>query len=224
MLTCINYNYFDQLINQSLSDEIDNYCYCLLEGDAVKDNGILQRTHQFFMQKVSLKYASLNFSANKPSLRYELINNVTSLADVFEITCVKFLDFLANHPMRNSIYLPLHVLIREFNMRVDKLVKFLTNDSYKSLTWPIPEMIDHEQNINANSSGTSEMISQQSNSLWTLKYWNTNECFDHVLSRQFVDLVRLEEFSIDFESDKSDGGHVWVILNRLIQTHLDKVK
>ena len=46
------------------SDKLHNYCYCLLEGDAVKDNGVLQRTYQFFLQKISLKYASVHFMAS----------------------------------------------------------------------------------------------------------------------------------------------------------------
>jgi len=180
--------------------ELTNYCYCLLEGDSVKDNGILQRTYQFFLQKICLKYASLHFASKSMSLRYEHVNNVATLADLFELTCIKFLDFLANHPLKNSIYLTLEDLIREYNFRAEKLVKLLANENYKYLTWPMPEMIDCESNLNESSSGNDEKLKER-NTYWTLKYWNTQECFDALLNRQFFSLIRLEEFASDFESN-----------------------
>jgi hypothetical protein len=184
------------------STELKNYCYCLLEGDAVKDNGILHRTYQFFLQKVCLKYANLNFVPKPFSLRYEQVNNVASLSDLFEITCIKFLDFLANHPLKNSIYLTLGNIIREYNLRVEKLLKLLTNENYKHLTWPIPEMIDFESNLNESISVDDKL--KESNTLWTLKYWNTNECFDEILNRQFFNIIHLNEFSNDFEFDSNN--------------------
>jgi hypothetical protein len=186
------------------TNESDNYCYCLLEGDAVKDNGVLEKTFQFFLHKICLKYASLNFGGQGVAalrLRYEHVNNVATLADLFEITCSKFLDFLANHPLKNSIYMPFDALISEYNSRVELLLKFLTNPNYKSLTWPIPEMIDY-----------GDTHDEKSELLWTLKYWNTEECFESVLKGQFFELIRLDDFNssdyFETQLDEVDFGLV----------------
>ena len=172
------------------SDEMDNYCYCLLDGDVLKDNGVLQRTYQFFLQKICLKYSKMNLMSQQLSgtsllnpLRHEPINNISSLAEIFDMSCMKFIDFLCHHPIRNSICIPFDCVLKEFNVRLRKLVSLLTNEVYKSISWPMPEISDCE--------ASSEM--------WTLKYWNTSECFENVIGRQFYNLLYLNEevFEID---------------------------
>ena len=161
-------------INFILASNKTNYCYCLLEGDVVKDDGTFQQTYKYFLHKICYRL-SLRAVESK-------LDNIYSISSIIEKTLMKFFDFLSNHQItRSSIHLPLECVINEFNSRLDKLISMLTRPDYKRISWPIPEFIDCQ-----------DLIKSDIN-FKTLKYWNSNECFDDALGNQLRNLVYLND-------------------------------
>ena len=130
-----------------------NCCYCLLDGDVTKDNGILQLTFQHFLKQVYKQTSKSSHSASpkkevdsppKINYNFEPINNVLTLANIYEMSLVNFFEYLA-HSMK-VIYLPFNAIIDEYNSRLEMLVRMLTRDEYRQLAWPIPELCTTELN------------------------------------------------------------------------------
>jgi hypothetical protein len=98
---------------------------------------------------------------------------------------MKFFEFLTHSLTSKNIYLSLNSIIDEYNVRLEQLIKFLTLDEYKEMGWPVPEFIEAEFSHEFTS---------------TLKYWNTNECFEQVIRKQFLALLTLDKVDIPDES------------------------
>jgi hypothetical protein len=123
---------------------------------------------------------------------------------------MKFFEFLTNQSVRTSINLPFESLIKEFNLRLNKLVEILTRDEYRQVTWPIiPEFLN------------SQIKSEPDK--WTLRYWNSKECFDQVLRKQLLGLLHLIDVDVEqssLEQTEENMDHVrsklYKYLNRLL--------
>ena len=85
-------------------------------------------------------------STSRQILKYENVNNVASLSDIFEMTISKFLEFLT-HSI-GTIHLTFESFIEEYNTRLEVLLRMLTRDEYRLLAWPIPELCDVKFNSN----------------------------------------------------------------------------
>ena len=161
----------------------NNFTYCLLDGNVVKDNCILQQSYELFLNKCykqnSVQFNSLNVTS-------QLVNNIVSLANICELSIMKFFEFLTHSLTSKNIYLSLNSIIDEYNVRLEQLIKFLTLDEYKEMGWPVPEFIEAEFSHEFTS---------------TLKYWNTNECFEQVkIRKKFLALLTLDKVDIPDES------------------------
>lgn len=131
-----------------------NCCYCLLDGDVTKDNGTLQLTFQHFLKQVYRQTAKSNQSSSlispkkdlisQPKLNFEAINNVLTLASIYEMTLLKFFEYVS-HSMK-KIYLPFDALVDEYNSRLETLVRMLTREEYRQMAWPIPELCHSDLN------------------------------------------------------------------------------
>ncbi len=155
----------------------NNFIFCLLDGDVVKDNYILLHNYEIFLNKC--------YKQNSVSFNFESINqlnNVVSLANICELSIMKFFEFLNHSPSSKNIYLSLNSIIDEYNTRLEQLIKMLTLDEYKEMGWPVPEFIDSQFSHEYNT---------------TLKYWNTIECFEQTIKKQFYSLLSLNKVDND---------------------------
>ena len=179
-----------------------NYCYCLLEGDVVKDNGLFQHTYKNFLKQIYTQNArshlvseaasdllQLNTVPKTVSSNYEAINNAFSLAAIYEMSILKLLEFLSHS--QASIYVPFEALVDEYNARLDMLVKMLTRDEYRQVAWPVQELCD------------IDFASRDNSIYWMLKYWNSNECFDGVIKKGFFNLMYLNDLAESPSDDQT---------------------
>lgn len=166
----LKYSYFQ------INDDMTSYDDTSLLANI---NSTLTNTYQTFLLDV---YRSQ--IANSERIRAELaVSQVSSLSDIVYMTLVKFLEVAASHQQATSsgVHIPFRCVLNEYNERVRRLVEMLSLDEYRRMwSWPIPELVkDRDENA----------------SYWTLKYWNTDECFDQIIRRQFYQLICLDEIA-----------------------------
>ncbi len=191
-----------QIIDQIVGNltQNSNLTYCLLDGDVVKDNALLLATYQEFLSKI-YKQNSINLNDLPGRVNLKQINNILPLSTVFEMTLMKFFEFLTHTSSKKSIYLSLSSIVEEYNSRLEQLIKLLTPDEYKQVSWPVPEFIDSD-------------FSTKDSSYSILKHWNTNECFENTIKKQLYSLLSLEPTRID----QADESKFMVYLNSLLKT------
>lgn len=158
-------------------------CFCQLNEDCINNNAILSQTYQNFFYSVCFDQ---QFSRQtQPKYNNQSINHISTLSNVFYSSVMKFFE---SNRANVAIYIPFDCLIREYNVRLQKLIELLTNPEYRSIAWPIPELVD-------------DLFTISDENKWTLKYWNTEECFESVLKQQFYEIMSLDEC---YEEDNND--------------------
>lgn len=164
-------SYLDQeltlnCIQSILGEGQKNFVYCLVENNppSVRDIFLMEQIYEEFLFKLFRRYS------NPPRL-----NTSVNLSDLIYLTLIKFLDFLIQNSVKSFWFLSLDFCIKEFNSRLDKLVYLLTREEYFKINWPMPELVD-----------------ELDPSKWTLKYWNSKECF-RLLQANLRSLISLPE-------------------------------
>ena len=153
-----------------------NYCFCMMEGDVVRDDAVLHAAFRQHLAKHVASEAKSEQRRRRPRAR--------SLAAIVAATLQPFLDHVRDQEARSAIRVPLASLVGEYNERVHTLIGMLSRDELRGLAWPMPEFIDDDAAAAATTTQTQ-----------TLKYWNSNECFDGVIRGQLRELLTLDELS-----------------------------
>ena len=110
----------------------------------------------------------------------QAINHVSSLSDIVYASLIKFLELVSHQQSSSGVHIPFKYVLKEYNERVERLIEMLSLDEYRKMSWPVPELV-------------KESDEENNSTHWTLKYWNTDECFDQVIRRQFYQLISLDE-------------------------------
>ena len=173
--------------NKKNENSKSNYCFCLLDGDVIRDDGLVQRTFKLHMHRVSRKRCS---TSNRQEQAIRAIDHVESLAQLTEETALKFLTNFTPTSIttstsgngNNSIYISLPNVVREFNRRIEHLCRMLTREEFGQIGWPIGEFVIKSNNSNGNNNETTNSSSENCNGTSysrneLLKYWNTPERF-----------------------------------------------
>ena len=216
--------------------------YCQLESCMIANNSLLSQTYVRFLWELYERQLSSDESRREVDLQRS-IDNVSSLSDLVYTSLIKFVEFIAascssrrsskdhrdedeeggeeeNSPSSPiSHHVPFKSLLSEYNERLRNLIALITRPEYKSLAWPIPELVEeHVAGSYYNSQDKDNRM--HSFACSTLKYWNTEECFDGVIKSQLYDLISLDE---DIQTS-FDVGNLLFSLSLLIQVVVIKPK
>jgi hypothetical protein len=170
-----------------------NYTFCHLDSkssDYVKNNSVLIYTYQKFLKDVC---SGVN---TKPKHLDNVSTNVSSVSNIYYNSLIKYLESLLGRNCSSDFnHGRLSSIIIEYNSRLKKLIGVLSNSEYKQLAWPMPELV--------------EDLKEK----WTLVFWNTSECLENVLRKQFYDLMCLEECDFNMDDEFSDEDDEYEVEN-----------
>ena len=177
--------------------QVDSVC-CQLDSqslDYVSNNANLIAIYQTFLKTVCK-------TSERPKLLDSVATNVDTLTAIFYSSAMRYLQDNDNDD--NEIRMS--TVIAEYNQRLRRMTHILSNQDFKRLPWPLPELISER------------------GEKWTLMFWNTTECLDVVLQDQLYDLMCLDEIDHEEEereSDEEDDNEKYVKLEKLVKRVFD---
>lgn len=170
------------VIESMLKDNVTtiqfSHCYCLVnenERNLIDANSSVLQTYETFLRRVC---HDNRLKSNYQQIR-SIVYNPATLSDIFYATVMKYFEFVSGNHQNGTLQMKFANVVDEYNVRLSKLIDLLTADYLGKIAWPMAELVD-------------EFYTRSDEAKWTLKYWNTHECFDQVIRKQFYDIMSLD--------------------------------